>query len=189
MEFKIINKSDDQWKNKNRQIVSFPLLPPPLPKFSLKDNFFIVKLKVLVTQSCLSLHDLMDCSPLGFSVHGILQTRILQCVVIPFSRESFWPRDQTWLSCNTGGFSTDRTHPLCPLMGFPGSSAGKEYAYNAGGLGSIPGLGRDPGEGHGNPPQYSCLENPHGQKSLVGYSPWGHKESDMTEWLSTFVVW
>ena len=39
--------------------------------------------------------------------------------------------------------------------------------------------------GHVNPLQYSCLENPQGQRSLVGYSPWGHKELDMTEWLST----
>ena len=37
------------------------------------------------------------------------------------------------------------------------------------------------GEGNGNPLQYSCLENPHGQRSLAGYSPWGHKESDTTE--------
>ena len=47
--------------------------------------------------------------------------------------------------------------------------------------GSIPGLGRSPGGGHGNPLQYSCLENLHGQRSLSGYSPWGRKESDMTE--------
>ena len=40
-------------------------------------------------------------------------------------------------------------------------------------------------ERHGHPLQYSCLENPHGQRSLMGYSPWGHKESDMTEQLST----
>ena len=45
-------------------------------------------------------------------------------------------------------------------MGFPHSSVGKESACNAGDLGSIPGLGRSPGEGNGNPPQYSCLENP-----------------------------
>ena len=50
-------------------------------------------------------------------------------------------------------------------------------------LGSIPGLGRSPGGGRVF--QYSCLENPHGQRSLVGYSPWGCKESDMTERLST----
>ena len=46
---------------------------------------------------------------------------------------------------------------------------------------SIPGLGRSPGGGNGNPLQYSCLENPHGQRGLVGYSPWGLKESYMTE--------
>ena len=54
-----------------------------------------------------------------------------------------------------------------------------------GDLGSIPGLGRSPGEGNGYPLQYFCLEKPHGQMSLVGYSPWGLKESDMTEKLST----
>ena len=48
-------------------------------------------------------------------------------------------------------------------------------------LGSIPGSGRSPGGGHGDPLQYSCLENPHGQRSLVGYSLEGHKELDMTE--------
>ena len=46
---------------------------------------------------------------------------------------------------------------------------------------SIPGLGRSPGGGHGNPLQYSGLENPHGQRSLVGYSPWDHKQLDTTE--------
>ena len=54
-----------------------------------------------------------------------------------------------------------------------------------GDLGSIPGLGRSPGGGHGNPLKYSCLENPHGQRSLAGFSPWGCNESDTTEGLST----
>ena len=45
-------------------------------------------------------------------------------------------------------------------LGFPGGSDGKASAYNAGDLGSIPGLGRSPGEGNGNPLQYSCLKNP-----------------------------
>ena len=54
-----------------------------------------------------------------------------------------------------------------------------------GDLDSIPGLGKSHGRGYDNPLQYSCLENPHGQRSLVGYSVWGHKESDMTEQLST----
>ena len=70
-------------------------------------------------------------------------------------------------------------------MGFPGSSDSKESACNAGDLGSIPGLGRSPGGGHDNPLQYSCLETPHGQRRLAGYSPWGRKELDTTEQLST----
>ena len=65
-------------------------------------------------------------------------------------------------------------------MGFPGGSDGKESTCNVGDLGSIAGLGRSPGGGHGNPLQYSGLENPHRQRSLAGYSPWGRKESDTT---------
>ena len=59
-------------------------------------------------------------------------------------------------------------------------SPGKESACNVGDLGSIPGLGRSPGKGHGNPLQYSCLENPM-KRSLAGYSPKCRKKSDMTE--------
>ena len=70
-------------------------------------------------------------------------------------------------------------------MGFPGGSDGKESTCSAGDLGSIPGLERSLGGGHGSPLQYSCLENSHGLRSLAGYSPWDHKESDMTERLST----
>ena len=55
----------------------------------------------------------------------------------------------------------------------------------SGDLGSILGLGRSPGGGLDNPLQYSCLENSHGQRSLVGYSPWGCKKSDTTGRLST----
>ena len=69
--------------------------------------------------------------------------------------------------------------------GFPGSSVSRESTCNAGDMGSIPGLGRYPGGGHGNPLQCSCLESAHGQRSLAGYSPWGRKGSDMTERLST----
>ena len=66
---------------------------------------------------------------------------------------------------------------------FPGGSEGKVSACNAGETGSVPGLGRSPGEGNGNPVWYSCLEKSHGWRSLVGYSPGGCKESDTTEWL------
>ena len=60
----------------------------------------------------------------------------------------------------------------------------KESAGNAGDtkdMVSIPGWGRSPGGRHGNPLQYSCVENPHGQRNLEGCSPWGCKESDTTE--------
>ena len=55
------------------------------------------------------------------------------------------------------------------------SAVCKESACNAGDLGSIPGLGKSPGEGNGNPLQYPCLEKSHGQRSLGGYSPQGRK--------------
>ena len=53
-------------------------------------------------------------------------------------------------------------------MDFPGGSDGKASAYNAGYLGSVPGSGRSPGEGNGNPLQYSCLENPMDQEEAMG---------------------
>ena len=69
------------------------------------------------------------------------------------------------------------------MVGFPGGSDGKESACNVRDLNSIPGSGRSPGEGNGNPLQYPVYlpGKSHGQKSLVGYSPGGHKQSDTTE--------
>ena len=66
-----------------------------------------------------------------------------------------------------------------------GGSHSSESTCNAGDLGLIPGLGTFPGGGHGNWFQYFCLENPHGQRGLAGYSLWGCKELDTTEWLNT----
>ena len=51
-------------------------------------SLFIIKVKVLVTQLCLTLCDPMDCSPLGYSIHGILQARILEWVATSLSRRS-----------------------------------------------------------------------------------------------------
>ena len=85
-----------------------------------------------VTQLCPTL-----CDPIEYTVHGILQARILE-------------------------------------QGFPCGLADKEYACNAGDLGSIPGLGRSPGKGKGYPLQYSGL---------------GCKELDMTEQLSLFILY
>ena len=64
-----------------------------------------------------------------------------------------------------------------------GGSDRKESACNVGDLCLIPRWGRFSGEENGNPLQYYCLENPHGQRSLVGYSLWGRKEVDTTERL------
>ena len=61
------------------------------------------------------------------------------------------------------------------FVGFPGGSDDKESGFSAGDLGSISRLGRSLGIGHGSPLQCSCLENPHGQRSLAGYSPWGRR--------------
>ena len=79
------------------------------------------------------LSDLMDHSPPGSSIHGILHARVLEWGAIAFSRET---------------------------AGFPRGSNGKESARNAGDLGSSPGSGRSRGGGHSNSLQYSCLENP-----------------------------
>ena len=85
-------------------------------------------------------------------------------------------KNQTWLS----DWTELNTSLVAQMVKNPS-------ACNEGDLGSIPELGRSPGGEHGNPLQYSCLENPHGWRSLVGYSPWGHKEPDLTEWLSVHI--
>ena len=72
--------------------------------------------------------------------------------------------------------------PTPVFLGFPGGSAGEESARNGGDLSLIPGLGRSLGEGNGNPLLFWHGEF-HGQRSLTGNSPWGHKEADMTERL------
>ena len=68
---------------------------------------------------------------------------------------------------------------LTTMLGFPGDSDSKESAYSAGDSSSILGSGRSPGEGNGNPLQYSCLENSR-TRNPAG-CPWSHKELDTTE--------
>ena len=70
------------------------------------------------------------------------------------------------------------------LWGFSGSSAGKESTCNTGDPGSVPGLGRPAGERNWLPTPVFLPGEFHGQRRLGGYSPWGYKESDMTERLS-----
>ena len=79
-------------------------------------------------------------------------------------------------------------HPA-PSLGFPDSSEGKYIACNARDLSSIPGWGRSPEGGNGNPLQYSCLENPmDGGAWQATHSPWGCKELDTTEQLTLLMT-
>ena len=71
--------------------------------------------------------------------------------------------------------------PSTVLQCFPGGSVGKASACNEGDMSLITGLGRSPGGGFDNVFQYSCLGNPHGLRSLVGYNPQNQKERDTTE--------
>ena len=73
----------------------------------------------------------------------------------------------------SGRRNTDIFHLLG--LGFPDGSVDKESTCNAGDTGLIPGLGRSPGGGNGNPLQYHCLGNPMTERRLASYSPWGHK--------------
>ena len=88
-----------------------------------------------------------------------------------FHLQCRWPQFDSWV----GKFPWRPRLPTLVFLYFPGGSDDKEFACIAGDLGLIPGLGRTPGAGHGNPLHHSCLENPHGQRSLVGCSPWGRK--------------
>ena len=74
------------------------------------------------------------------------------------------------------------------ILGLPWWLRCKESTCNAGDLGLTTGLGRTPGGGYGNPLEYSCLENPHGQRNQLGYSPWDHNNSDITERQSTHII-
>ena len=77
------------------------------------------------------------------------------CLGNPMDRENWWATVHEFVRVRH-----DRLKLTFPFIGFPGGSDGKESACHAGSLDSIPGLGRSPGEGNGNPLQYSCLENP-----------------------------
>ena len=84
-----------------------------------------------------------------------------------------------------GGTRNKEGHFIA-IKDFPGRPSGKEPACQCRrhrNTGSIPGSGRSPREANSNPLQYSCPENPYGQRSLMGYSPWSRKELDPSEWL------
>ena len=118
----------------------------------------------------------------------ILQARILERAVTPSSMGIFPTQGSnpgllhcrrtlyqlSYMGSHSGsvpGLGSSPGEGLTTLVfsGFPGGSDSKESTCNVGDLGSIPGLERSLGGGQGNPLQYSCLENPHRQRSLAGY--------------------
>ena len=118
---------------------------------------------------------------------GILQTRILEWVAMSSSRGSSQPRDKTQISHIAGGFFTiwatrealwttkeqlDKCWYICShvISSIPAGASSKELACQCRRHKTIPGLRRSPGVRSGNPLQYSCLENPHRQRSLAGCS-------------------
>ena len=154
------------------------------------------RMKVKGAHSCLTL-----CDPMDYTVHGILQARILEWVAFPFSKGS----SQQPQGSNPGLLHCKQI--LYPLshQGGPrivwGSDIGQEaiqvaqWVKNLPAMqeleenaDSIPGSGGSLREANSNPLQYSCLENPHGQRSLAGYSSWGHKVGhDWSDWAHTHI--
>ena len=124
-----------------------------------------VKVKQLVAQSCPILCDPMDCSLPGSSVHGILQARLLEWIAMPFSRGSSRPGRSGSPTLQADSLPSEL--PGKPIFTYAmptiSDASGREPSAIAGDkrhMGLIPGSGRSPGGGHGNPLQYSCLENP-----------------------------
>ena len=100
---KIIRNMKNVYHTLLRKYINYTVLK----KYTHSDICWRWKVKVLVTQSCLSLCYPMDYSPSGSSVHGILQARILEWVAISFSRGSSQSRDWTQVSCIAGRFFTN----------------------------------------------------------------------------------
>ena len=142
----------------------------------------------------------MDCSLSGSFLHGILQARILEWVAISFSRGSSWHRDQTQVSHIAGRdfnlWATSETQSqvkpktkytqikkkvdICIYArDFPAVSDGKECRRPR----FDPWIGNISWRRICHPTAVFLPGEFHGQRSLVGYNPWGHKESDVTEWL------
>ena len=141
----------------------------------------------LITQSCPTLCDLMNCSLPGSSVHGILQAGILEWVATSFSRGSSQPRNQTPVSCIAGRFFT--TEPpgitkngydggfyitVCIVQNFSGGSAVKNPAAMQETRVPISGSGRFPRAKERQPIPVFLPGRSHGQRSLVAYHPCSH---------------
>ena len=138
----------------------------------------------------------MGCSPPGSSVHGILLAKILRWVITPSSRGFSQFRDRTGVSyapCITGRFfihwatweaprcSSILSSPSLPLSRLPRCLGGKVPACLCRRWGLDLWVGKIPWRRAWQPISVFLTRESHRQRSLVGCSPWGHKESDMTE--------
>ena len=124
----------------------------------------------------------MECNPAVSSVHNISQARILEWVGIFFSRGFSQLKDQTHISCIGRWILYYWTTFMLHIV----VSHSVRPSLVAQSVKNLPAVWETGIElWIDNPLQYSCLENPHGQRSLVGYSPWGHRDLDMAKRLST----
>ena len=176
-----VKKRKKEWVSKLRYI------------HTMEDSIAAAPAKLL--QSCLTLCDPIDGSPPGSPVPGILQVRTVEWVAISFSNAWKWKVKVKSLSCvrllATPWTAAYQAPPSnlneiklhVSIGGLLWWLSSKESICNAGDSrdsGSIPGSGRSPGGGHGNPLQYSCLENPIHRGACL-CSPSGCKDLDRTE--------
>ena len=161
---------------------------------------------LLVTQSCLTLCDPMGCSPPGSSVHGILQTRILEWVAIPFSRGSSQTRDRIQVPCITGRFFTIWIMREAPIfIGRTDAEAGALILWTPDVksqlIGKDPDAGKDWGQEEKHVTEDEMIGWHHwlsgqefeqtpgdseGQGSLACYSPWVAKSRTwLIDWMMT----
>ena len=125
----------------------------------------------------------LDCSPLGSSVLGIFQARIPEWVAISFFRGSSWPRDQTPVSCTVGRFFIDWATREALVKNVPANAGDARVC------GFDPWGGKIPWHGKEQPTPVFLPGGSHRQRSLGGYSPWGHKESDKLSHWARLLVW
>ena len=166
-------------------------------------------MKVLVAQSFPTLCNFMDCSPPGFSVWGFSRLEYWSGLPLPspgdLSNPGIQPRFlalqadsllseppeniyiHKYLYFSVNGtimqlFLHNLTYRVTTIL-YAWAFLVTQTVKNLPAMQEtqVQSLRRSPGGGDGNPLQYSCLENLHGQSSLAGYSPWGRKESDTTE--------
>ena len=149
---------------------------------------------MLVTQSCPTLCDPMDCRPPGSSVHGILQARILEWVAMPFSNnETFLMHTivRTKIFLEGDGSHCWIWAEAAHSLGSPGGTSGKEPTCQCRRHKKCrfdPGVWTILCRRAWQPTPVFLPGESHGQKGLAGYSPWGCKESNTTEWLTLYTV-